>query len=146
MGTRILSLLAACALTLAAAPPIPGDTPAPAQPDAAPADAAAPGPVVRPPPREQMPTYASMFANDDYPYSALRRREQGVVGFRITVDTKGRISDCRITSSSGSATLDEATCRLSRKRMRFRPARDAAGNPTTDMIDLAVDWRLPWVK
>ena len=41
------------------------------------------------------------------------------------------MTDCSVTSSSGSSALDQATCRILRSRARFTPARDSSGNPTT---------------
>src|SRR3546814_3854253 len=58
----------------------------------------------------------SWATNADYPSSALRNEEEGTTGFRVTVGTNGRVTDCSVTSSSGSSTLDEATCRLITRR------------------------------
>ena len=86
---------------------------------------------------------SSYFSNDDYPAEALRRREQGTVSFRIAISETGRVSDCQILGSSGSVSLDEATCGIARERLRFRPASDAAGDPVSDTKDFRVVWRLP---
>ena len=85
----------------------------------------------------------SYFSADDYPPEALRNREHGTVAFRLTIGADGLVSDCTVTSSSRSAALDEATCRLLRERARYRPARDAAGNPTTGSDEGSVTWTLP---
>ena len=89
-------------------------------------------------------TLASYFRNADYPRKALKRREQGMVVFRIEISTLGRVSRCSVTRSSGSSALDETTCRLATERLRFRPATDGAGRPVSDSIDdLELIWRLP---
>ena len=85
---------------------------------------------------------ASYFTVGDYPAEARRKREQGTVGFRIAIGPDGRVAACDVTASSGSASLDETTCRLVRQRVRFTPARDAQGRPTGDSKDLEVVWRL----
>ena len=86
---------------------------------------------------------ASLFVDGDYPAAALAAREQGEVGFSLEVGPNGRVSGCTITRSSGSAALDDATCRLIRSRARFTPALDAAGAPAPDRIAGKIVWKLP---
>jgi len=100
------------------------------------------GAIGRKPPAA-LPTY---FSSSDYPKEALRHREQGKVGFRVTVGVDGRVAACAITSSSGSRALDETTCRLAAERFHFRPAMDAAGTRVQDWMDLSVMWVLPKKK
>ena len=85
---------------------------------------------------------ASYISHSDYPRTALANREQGTVHFVLTVGPNGRVGDCRVTQSSGSAALDSATCRIMRARARFTPARDAAGHPTADTIESSIGWHL----
>jgi protein TonB len=54
----------------------------------------------------------------------------------------GRVSACDITSSSGSRTLDNASCQILRSRALFTPARDSSGNPITDTIRQEIRWVL----
>jgi TonB family protein len=86
---------------------------------------------------------ASYISDADYPASAIRAHEQGRVSFRLIIGTDGRVSDCTITTSSGSAALDEATCRIMRSRARFTPAHDAQGNPIEDHMESGLNWILP---
>jgi periplasmic protein TonB len=107
----------------------------------------APPPPPPPPPRTVEPArartnLASYVSNDDYPASALRNEEEGTTRFRLTVGSNGRVTDCSVTSSSGSAALDSATCRIMRARARFTPARDNQGNPTTDSYSSSITWRI----
>src|SRR6218665_2009918 len=74
---------------------------------------------------------ASWATTNDYPSRALREEREGTTGFRVTVGPDGRVADCQITSSSGHADLDEATCANVRRRARFNPAMDGEGNPKT---------------
>jgi TonB family protein len=86
---------------------------------------------------------ASYISDADYPASAIRANEQGMVSFHLTIGADGRVTECTITTSSGSAALDEATCRILRSRARFTPARDDQGNPTTGHADNRIRWSLP---
>jgi TonB family protein len=80
---------------------------------------------------------------DDYPTSAIRNEEAGTPGFTVTIGVDGRVTQCQIVSSSGSAALDEATCRLVRERAKFQPALDAKGKPVEDRYTNRIKWVLP---
>lgn len=80
--------------------------------------------------------------NSDYPRAALREGLQGQVSVGFTVLTSGRITNCRITASSGSPLLDSTTCRLLTERLRFRPARDSAGRPIESTLYSDYSWGL----
>jgi protein TonB len=115
-------------------------------PTAPPAPPAPPPPP--PPPRMVEPAraranLASLFSTEDYPASAIRAGESGTTGFRLEIGANGRVTNCTVTSSSGSSALDSATCRLLRSRARFTPARDSSNNPTTDTHSSRIVWRLP---
>jgi periplasmic protein TonB len=112
------------------------------------AEPAPPAPPAPPPPRVSQAARAkanlnSYFSTDDYPPSALRNEEQGTTAVRLTVGPDGRVSDCTITSSSGSATLDNATCNILKRRARFNPAKDQAGNPISDSTTARIRWEVP---
>ena len=77
---------------------------------------------------------ASLATDEVYPAGAIRRREQGRVAFTLAIDVYGRVTSCTITASSGSAVLDDWSCRLVRSRARYAPARDARRNPCPTMI------------
>ncbi len=51
------------------------------------------------------------------------------VAFRVLIGRDGRIRECRIARSSGLSILDQATCGAAARRLRYRPARNAAGRP-----------------
>ncbi len=86
---------------------------------------------------------AALISNDDYPPSALRAEEQGTVGFRLEVDPQGRVTQCTVTASSGSANLDAATCRLMQRRAQFEPALDRKGRPTSGTVTSQIRWVIP---
>ena len=71
--------------------------------------------------------------DSDYPPAAYRAGIGGTVHVRFVVGVAGRITDCRVTQSSGNAELDETTCRLMIQRLRYRPARDARGRKVPDV-------------
>jgi protein TonB len=85
----------------------------------------------------------SLVSYEDYPASALAAGEQGRVDFRLTVAPTGRVRDCVVTASSGSAALDGATCRLMISRARFTPARDSTGSPVEGSFEGNLVWRIP---
>jgi protein TonB len=93
-----------------------------------------------PSPRMEIARYVTI---DDYPSAALLARQQGRVGVRLGVSAAGRVTNCRVTVSSGTAILDASTCRLLPSRVRFEPARDAQGSAVAGTYSTHVDWTLP---
>jgi len=83
------------------------------------------------------------ITSDDYPSSSQRNGEEGVTSIAYDIGVDGRISNCRVTGSSGSATLDETTCTLSTRRARYKPAQDAAGNPIPSHGTRRIRWQIP---
>lgn len=80
---------------------------------------------------------------NDYPSRALREDREGTTGFRVTIGPDGRVTDCQITSSSGSPDLDQTACDKIRQRARFNPATDGEGNPTSGSYSNRVRWVIP---
>ena len=78
----------------------------------------------------------------DYPAEARRAGIEGIVFVRFTVETNGRVGVCAIARSSGDEALDETTCRLIKRRFRYRPARDATGRPIVETITNTYEWRI----
>jgi len=78
----------------------------------------------------------------DYPRRAFERGEQGTTYLRFVVQPNGRVRDCIVTRSSGHRDLDTATCPLLERRLRYRPARDAAGRPIAETIRGQQGWLL----
>lgn len=79
---------------------------------------------------------------DDYPRDAVAAHAQGVVEFRFTILTNGRIADCAVTRSSGNRSLDRATCDLALQRFRFRPALNSSGQPVPEVGYGEQEWEL----
>ena len=110
---------------------------------------APPAPVAPPPPKfapkgpKPKNDQASWVTTDDYPSRALRENRTGLSGFSLTVGPDGRVTDCQITSSSGSPDLDEAACTYAKRRARFAAATDGSGSPTSGSYPGRVRWVVP---
>lgn len=85
---------------------------------------------------------SGQIVRSDYPDAAIQAREEGQVETRFVVGVDGRVSNCRVTRSSGSTALDQTTCRLIEERFRWTPARDAQGNPVTEERGWQQTWWL----
>lgn len=121
-------------------------TPAPAASSPAsaypPLSSPSPPAIATVPPRSATGNLQKLFRSDDYPLAALARKEQGSVTVRLTVGVMGRVGACDIASSSGSRTLDNASCQILQSRALFTPARDSSGNPTPDTVHQEIRWSL----
>lgn len=76
----------------------------------------------------------------DYPTRGYRDNLAGTVAASLSVAPDGKVTDCIVTGSSGSADLDEATCDGWRKRAKFQPASDKDGNPTAGVFNVSKTW------
>jgi protein TonB len=76
----------------------------------------------------------------DLPRALWDAHAAGTVTYRATIGTNGRLSDCRVTRSSGNPALDAATCALALRHVRFRPARDETGRKVTDSATFEQEW------
>lgn len=85
----------------------------------------------------------SLFSADDYPLEALRKDEEGIVAVVLRIGSAGEVTDCVVSSSSGSPSLDLQTCRLLWRRARFQPARDDKGQAVESAFTQRIKWRLP---
>lgn len=114
-----------------------------------------PTPVVTPPappapppapritqPKSVVGSLQGLIRNDDYPTNAIENDEQGTVSVVLTIGTNGRVSDCSVSGSSGSRTLDSTTCRILKSRAKFTPAQDSNGSPTTGTFRQSIKWVL----
>ena len=82
----------------------------------------------------------------DYPSEALERGEQGTTRVALTVGPAGRVTGCRISQSSGSRSLDVATCRILVSRARFAPATDADGKHIAGTHVTSLTWKTEAVQ
>jgi TonB family protein len=82
---------------------------------------------------------AAQVDSGDYPSEALRNNEGGQARVRLSIDTDGRVSDCVVITTSGTASIDETTCRVASKA-RFKPALDANGRPVRSLAIALISW------
>lgn len=131
--------------------------PAPAAPQAAPAAPtkasppkatpakAAPAPTPPPPPGphpKPIGSPSAWFPADAYPPEARNAGQEGRTVFLVKIDAQGRILECDIVQSSGSAQLDNTTCDLVVTHGRFQPAKGEDGKPVPGMWQSAMRWQL----
>lgn len=115
---------------------------------ARPTPPAPPAPPAPPPPRVSQSARATgslpgLITNDDYPQRAIENDEQGTTAVTLSIGANGRVSGCRVTSGSGSASLDSTTCSVLSRRARFTPAKDQNGQPIGDSQSVRIRWVLP---
>ncbi len=79
----------------------------------------------------------------DYKRIWISREMTGTGRFSFSVNSNGRVTDCRVVSSTGHSALDQATCRLVSRRARFDAARDVNGDPTAGSFTTSIVWQLP---
>jgi TonB family protein len=83
------------------------------------------------------------FGPDAYPPEAIRAEQQGRTVADLLIDATGTPIGCTIATSSGSRSLDAATCSIALGRVRFDPARDARGAAKQSHYRMPVRWVLP---
>lgn len=83
------------------------------------------------------------FLAKNYPPEALRRGEQGKVGFQLTIDKDGTPLACTITESSGFGALDDGTCEFLVRHGRMSPQKDANGISVRSAKNGYINWKLP---
>src|SRR4051812_20640040 len=77
-----------------------------------------------------------------YPKRALQAKEEGAVGFTVTLDSKGVVTNCQVTHSSGHPLLDAETCKLVTMNAVFSPD-SALGQSQTKTHEGVITWKLP---
>lgn len=77
-----------------------------------------------------------------YPKRALEAHEEGAVGFTVTLDSQGDVTDCKVTHSSGHPLLDEETCKLITLNAVFQPDPDL-GPSQSKTHEGMIAWKLP---
>lgn len=85
---------------------------------------------------------SAWFSANNYPAEAAKKGIQGAVTFDADVDANGRPTACRVTISSGSDILDQATCSLVLSHGRFIPATGPDGKPVPGHYSTRAVWVL----
>lgn len=78
----------------------------------------------------------------DYPRAALARGAEGTSLVRIRINAEGVADECHVYRTSGDAELDIAACKITLRRGRFQPARDAHDRPVVQYAILPIRWIL----
>lgn len=86
---------------------------------------------------------SAALVSDDYPVSARRAGETGIVLYVVRVGSDGAASNCRIAWTSGAWLLDSRTCELVVSRFIFQPATDGHGQPVAGDYLGSISWQLP---
>jgi protein TonB len=84
---------------------------------------------------------AGALTDADYRRAGLPQGAAGTVLISFRVRSDGTVDRCSTVRSSGYAIIDRETCRLVERRFRFRPARDAAGQPIDFTLRTDFTWR-----
>lgn len=100
----------------------------------------APPPVISPP--KPAVRQDGLIGASAYPAEALRLRQEGTTILTVHVNPKGKVTTCTVAWSSGSDSLDAASCTFVR-RVRFDPARDSTGGIVEGDTQFPMNWRLP---
>lgn len=82
------------------------------------------------------------IGEEDYPGTAYDAHVGGTAFISFVVAPSGRVTSCTVTRSSGNRDLDATTCRLIKKRFRYRPARDSLGKPIAATVRGEQEWEL----
>jgi periplasmic protein TonB len=80
-----------------------------------------------------------------YPPRALAAREEGAVGFKVTIDKQGTVTQCEVTHSSGHPLLDRETCTLITLNAEFQPEQGLSGSQVRTREGM-ITWKLPGSK
>ena len=120
--------------------PSPGPS---ASPSASPSPSPSPPPLFDPLPPRPSNEQGGWVTARDYPTIELRRGNEGVTAYRLSVSSSGRVSACQVTRSSGHARLDEEACDSITRRARFTPAQDRNGNTVVGTYTGQVRWQIP---
>lgn len=94
-----------------------------------------------PGPPEPCGTVANWIVSSDYPAAAQLQNQSGTTKVDMAVDATGAITGCTVARSSGTVTLDEATCTLMMSRGRYLPARGPDG-PVASRVLMTFTWQL----
>lgn len=116
-----------------------GEVVFPRDPDPVPS----PEPLFKPKSASPKGQWKNWVTTNDYPTQELRMEHEGVTRYRLSIDSKGQVTECAVTASSGFSGLDKATCDTVKRRAKFEPATDQTGARTTGSFSGSVSWQIP---
>ena len=77
---------------------------------------------------------STLFTAAEFPTEAQKMHEQGATRYQLMVDEKGSVAGCDVLASSGAPVLDSTGCDLIRRKARFTPATNSAGQPVRSVF------------
>jgi protein TonB len=81
--------------------------------------------------------------NDDHRSRWILEEMAGTARFNLTIDTRGKVTGCTITRSTGHAPLGAATCKIVTRRARFAAARSGTGKPVAGHYSGVITRQIP---
>jgi hypothetical protein len=87
-------------------------------------------------------SWESWVTNADYPLTAWRERQEGLVQYDVAVDEQGKAVGCTITYSTATPELEAQTCRLLLERSLFEPAEDKDGTRRAGVWPGETKWQV----
>lgn len=82
----------------------------------------------------------SWFRYEDYPVSAMRKGQSGIVQVRIDVDPAGAILGCNVIARTSPDEFADITCKTILRRAQVTPALDAQGKPVRSYYLQKLRW------
>ncbi|MDT8757159.1 energy transducer TonB [Sphingomonas psychrotolerans] len=80
------------------------------------------------------------LSSSDYPMNAVMNGHNGLVQFRLDIDSEGKVLGCFILSRTSPDDFADTTCRAMTRRARLQPALDAQGRPMRSYFVSKVVW------
>lgn len=85
-------------------------------------------------------TISGLIKSEDYPMLAVENGASGTVEFVLLIDEQGKVADCTVSETSGTAVLDLKSCLIVTERARFKPAIGLTGQPAKHAIRSRIKW------
>jgi TonB family protein len=86
--------------------------------------------------------FQGVFRSSDYPDVSMQGDEQGALKIAVLVDESGKVADCSVIKTSGTAALDVQSCALILERAHFSPAVGTNGQPTKSGFVQTITWQI----
>jgi hypothetical protein len=86
---------------------------------------------------------ARWLRTSDYPPGAVAKGQNGIVQFRLDVESDGRIAGCHVLARTSPDVFADTTCRAVSRRAKLQPALDATGKPVRSYYVQKVHWQMP---
>ncbi|WP_118856840.1 energy transducer TonB [Sphingomonas mesophila] len=83
----------------------------------------------------------TLFSASNYWTTESHAARSSRVTASLLIDKSGAVRDCSIVAGTGSAALDTQSCQVFLRRVRYTPARGAAGEPVATLQHETVQWR-----